>query len=71
MKILGGEDIINTIKLPKLYTDVNYDITYGVQTLQVFASRVGDVFGSTGEYLAFGKALSVFSTDMIKIMLKL
>lgn len=50
MKIIGGEQTLVEIKLPKLYTDVNYDITYGVQTLQVLASRVGDVFGDTGDY---------------------
>lgn len=70
LKLYGGETLLSLVKLPKLYTDVNYDITYGIQTLQVVTSRIGDILGSANDYTSIGHYFKLLSKDMINLVIK-
>lgn len=70
LKVIYQEEILTEVKLPKLYTDVNYDITYGVQTLQILSYRMGDIMGNTGEYMSLTGAFKLASQEMIHTAVK-
>ena len=71
LKIKNQEEVINEVKISKLYTDLNYDITYGVQSIQMTAARLGDIMGGAGEWVSMSSAFKFATQEIFTSMIKL